>query len=315
MSYNYVLDKMVLTAEPFALCRLQGEGNLGLGQDKAATLHYILSGEGEARMGDGRRYPLRKGSLLLIPALSSHILKSYGSNKGEPFPACRPAEMDLIDLYQPDEADDIRTIGRGDCPNCDGQLVALCAHVNLGLEGVKGLIDLIRDPVLEKVREDSPLRSALEHLVGELASPGLGSKAMVRAYLMQAMLELLRSKMEEDDPSVRWMAALHDQSIWQALRMMLDAPGDPHSVESLADATGMSRSAFAQRFTDAYGRGPMELLRNLRMQQAARLLAETDLPVKRIAEIVGFRSRSAFTRMFEATLGCSPRSYRQTHKA
>ncbi|MCV6600786.1 MAG: AraC family transcriptional regulator, partial [Cohaesibacter sp.] len=131
---------------------------------------------------------------------------------------------------------------------------------------------------------------------------------------MQAMLELLRQKMNNNDRSVQWMAALKDQSIWAALQAMMERPGDPHSVESLADIAGMSRSAFAQRFSAAYGSGPLELLRNIRMQQAATLLSGTDLPVKRIAEKVGFRSRSAFSRMFETIVGQSPRAYRQSAK-
>ena len=106
------------------------------------------------------------------------------------------------------------------------------------------------------------------------------------------------------------MAALADPSLWNALRLMLDALGDPHSVESLADSVGMSRAAFAKRFADACGSGPIELLRDLRMHRAAHLLSTTDLPVKRIADLVGFASRSSFTRTFEAKTDQSPRSFR-----
>jgi len=54
----------------------------------------------------------------------------------------------------------------------------------------------------------------------------------------------------------------------------------------------------------------MELLRELRMHRAASLLVRTDLPVKRVAEIIGFRSRSAFTRTFTDAMGMSPRHFR-----
>jgi transcriptional regulator GlxA family with amidase domain len=54
----------------------------------------------------------------------------------------------------------------------------------------------------------------------------------------------------------------------------------------------------------------MELLRDLRMKRAGYLLEKTDLPVKRVAELVGFASRSAFTRAFEANTGQSPRDFR-----
>ena len=107
------------------------------------------------------------------------------------------------------------------------------------------------------------------------------------------------------------MVALTDEKLWKSLQQMLDDPGDPHTVESLAETAGMSRSSFAARFASAYGHGPMELLRELRMQQAAALLAQTDIPVKRIAHLAGFKSRSAFSRTFTKMIGVSPRSYRK----
>ena len=72
----------------------------------------------------------------------------------------------------------------------------------------------------------------------------------------------------------------------------------------------MSRSAFAARFAGVYGNGPMELLRDLRVQRAAAMLSRSDLPVKRIAQLVGFQSRSAFSRTFTAATGVPPHRYR-----
>jgi len=54
----------------------------------------------------------------------------------------------------------------------------------------------------------------------------------------------------------------------------------------------------------------IELLRDLRMRVAADLLANSGLPVKRIAEQVGFASRSAFARAFALHAGVSPRGFR-----
>ena len=89
-------------------------------------------------------------------------------------------------------------------------------------------------------------------------------------------------------------------------------PVSPHTVESLADAAAMSRSTFASRFSKAYGNGPMELLRELRMHLAASLLTGSHLPVKRVAELAGFKSRSAFTRTFIGVTGLSPQDFRKT---
>ncbi len=74
----------------------------------------------------------------------------------------------------------------------------------------------------------------------------------------------------------------------------------------------MSRAAFAERFRATFERSPMAFLRDLRLRRAARLLAETDLPVKTVAGRVGFASRSHFSRAFKASFGADPAAYRAT---
>lgn len=297
MDTEFVLDQMEATAEPFAVCELNGRCELGLDKDPSATLHYVLAGEGEIALPGQQPIAVRKGSLVLIPALSRHTLRSFGA-LNEPVPACRPAELEIAHLLH------------GDATSGDDRLVAICAHISLSLRSVHNLIDLIRDPIAENVDESSLLALPLRALLGELANPGPGSKAMIRALLLVCTIEMMRRRMAAKDPNLSWMAALRDPKLWPVLRRMLEAPGEQHSLESLAEISGMSRSAFAKRFSDAYGSGPMELLRDLRMQRASVCLLETDLPVKRIAEMSGFRSRSAFTRAFEATTGLSPQQFR-----
>jgi len=124
------------------------------------------------------------------------------------------------------------------------------------------------------------------------------------------MIHLLRKRLLDRDPALAWMAALADERLWSTLHQMLENPGDDHSVESLADIAGMSRSAFADQFSTVYGTGPMKLLRDIRMNHAGSLLEHSELPVKRIAELVGFSSRSAFNRSFWAATGKSPRDFR-----
>ena len=301
MSYEHIFDELEISTEPFAHCELKGACDLGLGWDASATLHYILAGQGEIKLTGRPPVHVSRGSFVLVPALQSHALRSFGAN-GDPMPQCKPAELRLARLLasSPD----------GD----DAQLTALCAHLRVGIRGVSDIIDLVREPLIETVSSSHAVQPALTALLREISAPRLGSRAMIRALLMQCVIEMLRKRLTMQDSALHWMAALTDPTVWNALRAMLDAPGEAHSVESLADRVGMSRSAFAKRFADAYGSGPMDLLRDLRVRQAGTMLCTTDLPVKRIAELVGFSSRSAFTRMFESRTGQSPSDFRNTRQ-
>ncbi len=301
MKFDHVFDSLEIEAKPFALCEIDGICNVALNPEPAVTLHYVLFGEGVVTILGRPGIPVSQGSLVLVPALLSHEVRNTGT-RAVPAPECRPAELELGHVLAslPDERDE------------QSRLIALCAHIVIGLRGAGNLVDLIQEPMVAQVSDGHALYSGLRLLLSELSHPSLGSRAMVRAILLQAVIEMLRQRISAGDGALHWMAALRDPAVWRSLQSMLNAPGDRHSVESLAELSGMSRSNFAKRFADAYGSGPMELLRDLRMRHAARLLSETNLPVKRVAAEVGFASRSAFTRQFEATTGFSPRRFRNT---
>lgn len=283
-----------------------GQCSLGLGRMSGATLHYILAGNGECQIRDHPNIQLTKGTLVLVPAHLSHYLLSFGYAE-TPLPECHPAELKLAHhINRSEEGVDVHN------------LLALCGHITIGLRGATGLVDLIQQPMHIDIEKSSALDSAMTTMLHELANPILGSRAIIRTLLLQSMLQLFRERLIGNDPTLTWMSAIGDNSLWPSLKAMLDDPNQPHSVETLANLSGMSRSAFAKKFSDAYGHGPMYFLRQLRMNLAALLLAalllqDTEYPVKQVAAKTGFHSRTAFTRSFEQRFGQSPRSFRAEH--
>ena len=300
MSFEHIFDEMEITAEPFALCELHGRCALGLGGQLDATLHYILAGSGEIVFKDRLPVKIERGTLVLVPAIKSHTLRSSGKT-GLSIPNCHPAELDLA-----------RHLVTAEDTSTEGALLAICSHVKVGLRGTNALVDLVRQPLVERITDNAAIEAPIDGLLRELSQPSMGSKAMIRVLLLECMIHLLRSRLRARDHALNWMAALVDEKLWAALQQMLKAPGHPHTAESLAQTAGLSRSAFSARFSIAYGSGPMELLREMRMHEAATLLLRSDLPVKRVAERVGFRSRSAFSRAFISATGQSPKHFRNS---
>jgi len=298
--HDRILSELDIRAEPFAVCALEGACSLGLGRTPGATLHYVLGGRGRVTVQSAPPLALAPGRLVLVPASRRHSLTNEGGAQIG-LPACEPAGLDLERHI---------AMGRG-----SGNMVVLCSRISLGLRDTHGLIDLLRAPLSMDVAGSQIAAGAMHALMGEMTRPRCGRRAMIRVLLLQCMIELLRERLEARDPSVTWLNALADPGLLLALRAMLDDPGAAHSLESLAGAAGMSRTRFAARFQSAYGHAPMTFLRSLRLARAAQLLAETREPVQRIAERVGFRSRSAFTRAFAEDRGVSPRGFRGGERA
>jgi AraC-like DNA-binding protein len=87
---------------------------------------------------------------------------------------------------------------------------------------------------------------------------------------------------------------------------------NPWTVETLAAAAGMSRSAFALRFKELLGETPLEYLTNWRMYKATGLLREGDRKLFEVAKSVGYDSDAAFSKAFKRVLGLAPRELRRS---
>ena len=82
------------------------------------------------------------------------------------------------------------------------------------------------------------------------------------------------------------------------------------NLTEIAEKSGLSYVHFARRFKAAAGAPPSVYLNRLRLAEACRLLAETDLPVKEIAPRCGFSNEYYFSSFFREHSGLAPTEYR-----
>jgi AraC-like DNA-binding protein len=98
------------------------------------------------------------------------------------------------------------------------------------------------------------------------------------------------------------------------LRSELDlaAAGANPDYAALASGLGMSVTTLRRRFRRAAGLPPHAYLLERRAAAARHLLAETDLPIKAVAERLGYHDVFFFTRQFRRQTGFSPGLYRRS---
>ena len=125
------------------------------------------------------------------------------------------------------------------------------------------------------------------------------------AYVLRAWYE------QEPGQSPAW-AALADPAIGSALGRIHDEPARPWTVAGLAAESGLSRAAFARRFTAHMGEPPLTYLTRWRMITAAGMLRNEQTSLARVAEGVGYESQEAFSRAFKREYGVSPGAWRGT---
>ena len=156
------------------------------------------------------------------------------------------------------------------------------------------------------------LESSLRFATEEAASAHAGGATVLAKLAELVFVEAVRRYVDTmPDDRKGWLAALRDRFVARALALMHARPAHPWTVEDLAHRIGMSRSGFAQRFTDLLGVPPMQYLAQWRLQLAAQQLRLADRPLASVAEDVGYESEAAFNRAFKREFGMPPATWRR----
>jgi AraC-like DNA-binding protein len=107
------------------------------------------------------------------------------------------------------------------------------------------------------------------------------------------------------------VASANDVLIGRALRLLREQMHRQWTTEDLANAVGLSRSAFAERFARATGEPPMHYLTRQRLGKASGMLRESSEAIGRIADEVGYSSEASFNRAFRKAYGSPPAAWRR----
>ncbi|MEE7506826.1 AraC family transcriptional regulator [Methylobacterium mesophilicum] len=281
----------------FAFCEIQEGWQLSKnGMPDAILVHYVLAGCGTIAV-EGQE-PLRFGPncIIIPPRGMRHAIGFAGASRAVTADDARRVLPDgLIALTAGDGSRDI---------------LLACGSISARYAGALGLFDRLHDALVEDLSGSDRLRHAFAFMVEELVQPSFGTQEVTSALMKQCLAILLRVHLKEKGAQSPIFETLRDPRLVPAIAAILDAPGAPHTVDSLAALCGMSRSGFAERFSAIFDEGPIEYLQRARLQRAAKMLTASPMPVKVIAESVGYASRSYFSHAFKAAYGCDPSAYR-----
>lgn len=299
------LDNLMTTLEvgfvKLAECLVSPGWRLLLSASDMPCMHYVLAGSGHIIIGEEAPVALAPHTLVIIPPRHSFsievasrqgngavLLTSDGRGRG----------------FGPDA---LRKFIAGDG---SPQLILICGHFRACYGTSIDLFAALSSPIVEQFAAADRMGQKLSAALNELAAQEIGAGTMSKALLKQMLVILLRRSLTSVNLWVERFAILNDPHIARAFADMVARPSAPHTVQSLAQCACLSRSAFMARFTGLIGRAPMIALRELRMRQAALLLATDGASIAQIALLAGYASRSSFQRAFRKVYGADPLDYR-----
>lgn len=145
-----------------------------------------------------------------------------------------------------------------------------------------------------------------DRLLDHLRDTDRWGRLLAVNLLEQILLELAQRRTWQPDPPPAWLSA-----VMQALESF-DGPEPDYAA--LAAAHHMSLSSLRRRFREATGQPLHRYRLQCRAAAACRLLGDTDLRLKEIADQLGYQDVFYFSKQFTQTFAISPGAYRKSRQ-
>jgi AraC-like DNA-binding protein len=273
--------------------------------EHVVAFHILLDGQCWAELTEGEQSAvlLEAGDAVIFPRGDHHVMASEPGRRAAP---------DLSVYYRPTDRPlpFVWNVG-GDGEPCR----LACGYLGCDARPFNPVLDALPPLLHIRARKDERnlthdlIRAALQ----ECERPRAGGETILSKLSELMFLEALRQHLDAlPTGSSGWLSGLRERHVGMALRLMHGRPAERWTIDALAREVGLSRSAFAERFTELVGTPPMQYLANWRLQLAVRLLERESMSIARAAAEVGYESEAAFNRAFKRQVGVPPGSWRRS---
>jgi AraC-like DNA-binding protein len=136
------------------------------------------------------------------------------------------------------------------------------------------------------------------------------------AHIENALMALLFWSLVRTLPRESLSPIFLQQSATQAFSERLRRLFDHHLTENLSAAEiaaklGIGVRTLTKRCWEVVGRPPVRAFMHYKMEYAARVLRQSEIPIKEISHRLGFQNQYHFSRVFRRYLGTPPSTYRE----
>jgi len=252
---------------------LPGQGQIYVYEGHAILeLAFVVQGRAELALA-GQRYVMTSGDVAIVVPHALHLERIQNRNQGYHLLWLRVAP-DRMSFHASSysQGNRFQLVGGASIPRCGAIGRCFEAAAQESIERGPLWFDIVRARITEG------LVLAIRHI--ETDGPGQNSSE-ARQSAVDVAKAFIHSHFSED-----------------------------LSLELIAGQVYLSPNYFSSLFTQVSGRTVFEYVHEVRIDEAKRLLAETDIPIRQLAKRVGIPSPSYFCRLFRKSVRLAAKDYR-----
>ena len=187
-------------------------------------------------------------------------------------------------------------------------------YIVLGIEGIElATTDLSNGSfcILDHF-ESVEISGCLRNILREMEQKNTGYEDVCQAYMEILIIRLMRTTTLAVPAEPQ---AISTNRQCAAVRRYIDLHfKEALTLEQLAEEGHMNKYYLSHAFKREYGVSPINYMISRRIEESKYLLAETDLSMSQIAQLLGFSSLSYFSQVFHRSQGISPKEYRNRQR-
>ncbi|CAM4071149.1 AraC family transcriptional regulator [Paenibacillus alkaliterrae] len=155
----------------------------------------------------------------------------------------------------------------------------------------------------------------LESMIREIGCCGLGHTTLIRLQMIELLVLLSRYyAFMQHQRSYSSPRQLDREMTAKRIYGYLERNFDKKiTLQSLSGLFNVSTRQLNRMMREEFNKSIFDVLHEIRIERAKRLLLESDEKVISVATMVGYEDPSFFSRLFTRHAGCSPRQYRTGH--
>ena len=253
-------------------------------------LVYVDAGEIEA-IADDRHFILSQGEAIFHRPLEMHNVIARGTFASAFIVSfeCFSGSLDLLS----------QRVLKLDKPQQD----IIASILREGMQAYQGPFDVMGRPMLTRLK-----------------NAAYGAEQMVKTYLEQLMISLVRSYSEEERPEeaerplVRNIVPRQNRTriIDTMLAILSENIGQELSLDTLCQRMAFSRSYLERLFYEEMNCGIKQYFMQMKVERAKELISERHYSFTEIASMLGFNSIHYFSRTFKKYTGMTPTQYQRS---